>query len=564
MNFIRFSVLSAALCILDWCPAVAQISTTEPVGFHTLTINPGLRTVGLPLVRTEVGRGAVASSSPSVITTSATTTNFGQLLNAANAYYLEITDGTQAARIGERYEIDVAATINSGNHTLTVATTSPHNTSPLVLADLSGAKFVIRPHLTLGFVFGIKGSTPMAGATVPTQSDQLIFWCPALNDGSGGYETYFLYRSPLGDVEEWRKADGGNANYDHRIIPPGEGFLINRYGGTQVSIVVTGAVRMTPSFVQNLEQGLNLVSGGYPTNASPVERGYTVAQGWTGAKTATNADQVEVWNAGGNGGTGGFEPYFLLQAGNVEQWRKAGGGLTDFATTRIFQNDEAYFVRKVTAQPNATTSGALVGNASVRYDFSSPFLESGKTSTGNILDETFTFHLGVFAAGFTPTAGNRSDWEENFSSLGNTTWTQEGGATGEFYGSATLFGNSGPFQEGAQLYLWGFNNASLSATTEWVLLTNPSSANWRVIRDPGGLNQRRLDISDAGTTAVFGSLGSTGENPYVQTAVANVPSTPVPALPPGAFAGMAFALFAYVAFGPARQQLGPRSTARRH
>src|SRR5262245_26695431 len=82
----------------------AQTATTDPVGFISITINPGSRTVGLPLVRPSIGAGAVQSSTATVVTGTSATVNYGSLLSATTAYYLEITAGSANSYIGDRFD----------------------------------------------------------------------------------------------------------------------------------------------------------------------------------------------------------------------------------------------------------------------------------------------------------------------------------------------------------------------------------------------------------------------------------------------------------------------------
>jgi hypothetical protein len=95
-------------------------------------------------------------------------------------------------------------------------------------------------------------------------------------------------------------------------------------------------------------------------------------------------------------------------------------------------------------------------------------------SAGVDLDETYTFSLGAFLSGFTPTENNVSDWQANWVSLDN-------GINGDGWNTVSrevsLSGTIDPsnvsqFPEGTQLYLWVYNTQAIAAGTEWALITD--------------------------------------------------------------------------------------------
>ena len=307
--------------------------TTDPVGFHTLTINPGYQTVGLPLVRTAVTVSSIASNTGSVITLSSSATNVGSLLQSGSAYYVEVVSGTDNSYVGDRFDVDFNSTVASANNTVTINTSSANNTIPGTLPNLAGWNVVLRPHMTIGYVFGSQGTSQLQGSTVVSNADQVQIY----NTTSGGFDTYFLLAS--GTIQQWRKVGGGSTVYDNQPIPPGTGLFLNRAGTSTVSVTVVGGVRVSGYGAQPIGAGYNLISEEFPVDRSPASRGFTVANGFTGSTVVSNADQIQVWN-----GTG-FDTYYLLVSGTIQQWRKVGGGTTDYMNTNIFGFDKSVFVK---------------------------------------------------------------------------------------------------------------------------------------------------------------------------------------------------------------------------
>lgn len=91
------------------------------------------------------------------------------------------------------------------------------------------------------------------------------------------------------------------------------------------------------------------------------------------------------------------------------------------------------------------------------------------TSDGSSLDESFTFELGTFEAGFSPSASNTAQWAENWTTLDRVAFN----ADNQFFASTVSFDtNDAPFILGAKVYIWGFNGTS---PAQWILL---SDATW--------------------------------------------------------------------------------------
>jgi uncharacterized protein (TIGR02597 family) len=315
------------------------VAYTHPVGGMQVTFAPGTRFTGMTLVNPAVARGSVATVSGNVISLSSSGLNVGALLNASAAYYVEFTGGPSNTYVGDRFDVDVAATIASGNNSLTVVG-SLRNTLPSVPSDLSGYSLVVRPHVTIGQLFGTKENQLLQGSTVVANADQLLVYNTALQD----FETYFFLRNAQGTTAQWRKIGGGSTNRDAEIIAPGQGVAVIRNSSTPVNLTWLGEVR-TNNFSQPLGAGYTLVAQPWPVSASAAQRVMNTAGGWTGSTVSTQADKFLVYE------NGSFQTYFFLRnsSGSTQQWRLIGGGSTNRNDEALFGANTAVMISKIAA-----------------------------------------------------------------------------------------------------------------------------------------------------------------------------------------------------------------------
>jgi len=106
-------------------------------------------------------------------------------------------------------------------------------------------------------------------------------------------------------------------------------------------------------------------------------------------------------------------------------------------------------------------------------------------SGGLSLDDTFTFELGAFDAGFTPDALNYSEWSSRWHAFGQATFEPINGNGWEpslqYYTKDTtvvggqLSSESPPlasyaFTAGTQAFLWVYDSKTVAPTSEWALV----------------------------------------------------------------------------------------------
>lgn len=155
-------------------------------------------------------------------------------------------------------------------------------------------------------------------------------------------------------------------------------------------------------------------------------------------------------------------------------------------------------------------------------------------SSGLSLDDSFTFELGAFDAGFTPDATNYGDWSSRWHAFGQATFEPLLGNGWEpglqyFTKDTTVLGGqlssespplaSYAFTAGTQAWLWVYDSKTVAPTSEWALvggttwtfpasdLLNLTPVVWelnsadRVVW--GGANSLRTDGIFTATPAVF-------------------------------------------------------------
>ena len=155
--------------------------------------------------------------------------------------------------------------------------------------------------------------------------------------------------------------------------------------------------------------------------------------------------------------------------------------------------------------------------------------ENGETSlmfdsVGSSLDDSFSFELGTFNSGFTPTAGNLSDWGANWHVLDRVTAPEANGwnsGTGIFSGNmafdtgmVSLSADANPsyaFVTGSQIYLWAYNEQTLTAGNEWALVTRTADVDfsfqaWSIPDSSEPINSSLL-LSDA-DTVIYGGVNN--------------------------------------------------------
>ena len=166
------------------------------------------------------------------------------------------------------------------------------------------------------------------------------------------------------------------------------------------------------------------------------------------------------------------------------------------------------------------------------------------TSSGVLLDDTFSFELGTFANGFTPDASNLDQWRSNWKlfdkAVAGDGWNS---GAGFLSSSATLNANGTStssyaslgttFSQNEQAYVWIYNNLDVHEGSEWALVTGTTpgiDSNWQM---PAPSDQTTGDLQwrfDNADTRVLGGLNDirgpgtyTNEPPAYQLQTSAIP-----------------------------------------
>ncbi len=148
------------------------------------------------------------------------------------------------------------------------------------------------------------------------------------------------------------------------------------------------------------------------------------------------------------------------------------------------------------------------------------YLSAGPPSA---MDAGFTFQLGAFDEGFTPTPENVADWLDHWTPAQGRTYND---TTRFFTGSFVYQQNVTPFMPSNQAYIFGFNRWATSeggSQAEWILATNPA---WKWPAGGGISPPVQWSMSSA-SEIVLGSVNAPSGNAHMQTE--SVP-TPVASL----------------------------------
>lgn len=85
---------------------------------------------------------------------------------------------------------------------------------------------------------------------------------------------------------------------------------------------------------------------------SPSSRLLTVANGYTGANSATRADRILIWNGDAVSGTTGYLSHYLLKTASIERWVRSGDAqLTSQNNLPIFKAMRGVYFNAYVAKP---------------------------------------------------------------------------------------------------------------------------------------------------------------------------------------------------------------------
>ena len=261
----------------------AQTGTSEIVGYHTKTLNAGLNSLGLPLLKADVVKTSVTSLSGNSVSLSEET-NFGVKLDSSKSYYVEVYGGTYK---GDRFDVDEAATTLASNGTVVLDASSANNTisTASIGTGLDNQTVAVRQHITIADLESML-SVPAAGTASIATSDSIGFT-------ESGSIVFYTKKSD----GTWKRV--GNSNdFSSKVIPPGVGVFFKKYTGT-ATITQIWNVRNN-DFARAYTTTLDLIAPAYPMDNSPASIGVQAGTGatdWFGGTVATG-DSISIVQSG--------------------------------------------------------------------------------------------------------------------------------------------------------------------------------------------------------------------------------------------------------------------------
>lgn len=312
-RFIRWNVGSgwATPAMGGRLTAIANGTTTAPVS------NPS----GQPFARAVAWRGFADSVSGTSLTVAGTPWSAGQF--TASPHYLTVLEGPMAG-------LNIEVTANSTN-ALTLG-------SSLDSILTSGQRFELRPHHTIGSLFGATNPASFAGGSNASNADEL----QVFDSSTQTNLRYFYQNSGLGGTG-WHTATGSFADRSGTIIDPEQGFdIVNKKGGSRTFLAI-GEARTQPQAML-VAVGKNWFVVSQPVTVALQDFGiYTGSgsNGLVGSTSTRSADEFQHWNGsswdrfyyktGGTGGTG---------------WRAISNSTVDRGSEAIHTGDVIIIHRK--------------------------------------------------------------------------------------------------------------------------------------------------------------------------------------------------------------------------
>ena len=270
---------------------------------------------------------------------------FGGTFASGKQYYVEIEEGASA---GHRFELDESQSTSAG--VWVVDLSSGRNTAG-ALPPLNGERVGLREHWTLAEAFP---TGQFLGTRAPELADGILAW-----EGAG-FARYWRFKSNT--TERWvRVGDSALTNRGSRIIPPGEGFLVEaKATGMARTLAGWGMVRRGV-FRQPIAVGTQMISSGYPVTMSFGNSAMLEGDRFFASRESATSDRVRLWRGnvtpGGTGWTGSSYWYFSIGGGVPSRWVLEGdGSLTDRTLGGIFSKQRGILIQAVTNKPSRTVA----------------------------------------------------------------------------------------------------------------------------------------------------------------------------------------------------------------
>jgi hypothetical protein len=151
-----------------------------------------------------------------------------------------------------------------------------------------------------------------------------------------------------------------------------------------------------------------------------------------------------------------------------------------------------------------------------RIHWYGPTFKTNLTSTGELIDESMVFELGLFKDNFIPTADNVAEWSTHWLAAQRANYSPNGKF---FTGKFVVDQQNSPFTGGKPAYIWGFRGGVESG--EWILFRK-DTWNWPVLAADQAAEARNplsaLEWNAAEATAIVGDIKASSQPFLMKTA----------------------------------------------
>ena len=254
---IPFALLGALFAV-----GVAGAAVTKPVGYETITLDPGkFNLVGVRLFEAPVASGVFESSTATTLVDDDASFS----LVAATTYVIEFENGAVFTAPGS----DFSGTTISNLTGVTAALES---------------SYIVREASTIASVFGASNETGLAASpnADPTEADIIL-----VPSDTGFTRVFYSTFTSDPAFAGWLDADSFEQASGVVILPSDGFFVQTAVSAAPIDLVVTGEVKTTPTaFVA--ESDFSLLSSVYPAGATLENSGLSAF-----VQASANADPTE-------------------------------------------------------------------------------------------------------------------------------------------------------------------------------------------------------------------------------------------------------------------------------
>lgn len=329
----RIAIPAAAMLFAAPLAAETNVVATDPVGYITVSIagtggtnSPAYTFLGLSMIREFSYQGVLTSVGANSLTDTNANWTEDQFNGTNGSFTVEIASGNN-----EGVQTTILDTLAASDTLQTADDISPSATI--------GDSYKIYKNWTIGSVFGISNAAGIAGGTIST-ADQLLLW-------NGVGTDKFYYKTSGAGGTGWRNFTNAVNDASGTPLFLEQGIMVRRLATASTNITIVGAVKVTDSAI--LVEGTNytFAANPYPvdmTLASSELYNGNVTNGVKGG-TLSTADQIQFW-----AGTKADSYYYKTSGAGGTGWRNITNAVQD-ASGKTIPGGSFFIVKRQDSLP---------------------------------------------------------------------------------------------------------------------------------------------------------------------------------------------------------------------